>query len=88
LQGLRSLQIEEQAKDITVRVGELGKHLKAYDTFMQKLGSSLGTTVGHFNRAHHELKKVDKDVVKITGSKAAIEPLIVDKPDEDSKLED
>ncbi|HEX7484148.1 MAG TPA: DNA recombination protein RmuC, partial [Candidatus Saccharimonadales bacterium] len=61
LQGLRSLQIEEQAKEIQVRVGQLGRHISAYDSFMQKLGNSLGTTVGHFNTAHKELKKIDKD---------------------------
>lgn len=84
LQGLRSLQIESQAKDIQVRVGQLGKHLTAYDTFMQKLGSSLGTTVNHYNTAHKELGKIDKDVIKIVGgTKRAIEPLIVDKPKED-----
>ena len=80
LQGLRSLQIEEQAKDIQLRVGQLGRHLEAYDTYMQKLGGSLGTTVNHFNAAHKELKKVDKDVVKIAGSVPAIEPVVVDKP--------
>lgn len=80
LQGLRSLQIEEQAKDIQLRVGQLGRHLEAYDTYMQKLGGSLGTTVNHFNAAHKELKKVDKDVVKIAGSVPVIEPVVVDKP--------
>ena len=62
LQGLRSLQIEEQAKEIQIRVGQLGRHIGAYEVFMQKLGSSLGTTVGHYNNAHKELKKIDKDV--------------------------
>lgn len=80
LQGLRSLQIEEQAKDIQLRVGQLGKHLQAYDTYMQKLGNSLGTTVNHYNTAHKELKKIDKDVVKIAGSAAAIEPVAVERP--------
>jgi len=80
LQGLRSLQIEEQAKEIQVRVVQLGQHLASYDTYMRKLGASLGTTVNHFNTAHKELKKVDKDVIKIAGSTAAIEPVLVDKP--------
>jgi DNA recombination protein RmuC len=80
LQGLRSLQIEEQAKDIQIRVGELGRHLNTYETYMQKLGNSLGTTVNHYNTAHRELKKVDKDVVKISGTSPAIEPLLIDKP--------
>ena len=80
LQGLRGLQIEEQAKEIQLRVGQLGEHLKSYDVYMQKLGMSLGTTVNHFNTAHKELKKVDKDVVKIAGNTPAIEPLLIDKP--------
>jgi len=83
LQGLRSLQIEEQAKEIQLRVGQLGEHLRAYDVYMQKLGNSLGTTVNHFNSAHKELKKVDKDVVKIAGNTPAIEPLLIDKPQAD-----
>jgi DNA recombination protein RmuC len=80
MQGLRSLQIEEQAKDIRVRVGQLGRHLGAYDTFMQKLGSSLGTTVNHFNTAHKELGKIDKDVVRIAEVSPGVEPLQIDKP--------
>ena len=80
MQGLRSLQIEEQTKEIQQRVGQLGQHLIAYDLFMQKLGSSLGTTVNHYNAAHKELKKIDKDVVKIAGTTPGIEPLTLDKP--------
>ena len=82
LQGLRSLQIEQQAKEIQQRVGELGRHIQAYDLFMQKLGNSLGTTVNHYNTAHKELKKIDKDVVKIADTAPAVEPLLVDKPQE------
>lgn len=83
LQGLRSLQIEEQAKDIQKRVGELGRHIAAYDIFMQKLGGSLGTTVNHYNNAHKELKKIDKDVVKIAHNAPSVEPLLLDKPTPD-----
>lgn len=84
LQGLRSLQIEEQAKDIQLRVGQLGRHIAAYDSYMQKLGSSLGTTVNHFNTAHKELKKIDKDVVKIADAAPSVEPLLVDRPQNDN----
>ena len=80
LQGLRSLQIEEQAKEIQKRVGELGRHIKTYEQFMQKLGNSLGTTVNHYNSAHKELKKIDKDVIKIAHTDPAVEPLLLDKP--------
>jgi DNA recombination protein RmuC len=83
LQGLRSLQIEEQAKDIQVRVGKLGQHISRFDEYMHKLGRSLGQTVGHYNDAHKELGKVDKDVIKIAGSSQAVEPLLIDKPRDD-----
>lgn len=83
LQGLRSLQIEDQAKEIQLRVGQLGTHIASYETFMQKLGNSLGTTVNHYNTAHKELKKIDKDVVRIAKTSPAIEPLILDKPQTD-----
>jgi DNA recombination protein RmuC len=85
MQGLRALQIEEQAKDIQVRVGELGRHIAAYETLMQKLGGSLGTTVNHFNNAHKELKKIDKDVVKIASTSPSIEPLLLEKPNIDGE---
>jgi DNA recombination protein RmuC len=80
MQGLRSLQIEEQAKDIQKRVGELGRHIATYDSFLHKLGSSLGTTVNHYNAAHKELGKIDKDIVKIADTAPSVEPLILDKP--------
>ncbi len=83
LQGLRSLQIEEQAKDIQVRVGKLGQHIAKFDEYMLKLGGALGTTVNHFNSAHKELAKVDKDVVKIAGADPSIEPLLLEKPRQD-----
>lgn len=83
LQGLRSLQIEEQAKEIQVRVGQLGRHIAGFESFMQKLGNSLGVTVGHYNNAHNELKKIDKDIIKIAETKQSIDPLLIDKPQQD-----
>ncbi len=83
LQGLRSLQIEEQAKDIQIRVGKLGQHIGAFETYMQKLGSSLGVSVNHFNSAHKELGKIDKDVVKIADIDSGVNPLLLDKPTPD-----
>lgn len=80
LQGLRSLQIEEQAKDIQVRVGKLGQHIGKFEEYMQKLGGALGTTVNHYNAAHKELAKVDKDIVKIAASDPSVEPLLLDRP--------
>lgn len=85
LQGLRSLKIEEQAKEIQQRVGELGRHMAAHEDSMQRLGNSLGATVNHFNRAHKELKHVDKDVVRIAETEEQVEPLLLDRPADDSE---
>ena len=83
MQGLRSLQIEEQAKEIQKRVGDLGKHITSHETYMQKLGNTLGTAVGHFNSAHKSLGHINKDVVKISGTSAEVEPLQLDRPHTD-----
>ena len=83
LQGLRSLQIEEQARDIQVRVGLLGVHIKKFDEFLNKMGKSLSTTVNHYNNSYKELAKIDKDVVKISGGSNNAEAVIVDRPQQD-----
>jgi DNA recombination protein RmuC len=83
LQGLRSLQIEEQAKDIQIRVGKLGQHIGKFEDYMQKLGNALGTTVNHYNAAHKELGKVDKDVIKIAGNEPSVDALLIDRPQRD-----
>jgi len=77
LQGLRAMQIEKSAKEIKKRVEMLGRHLAAYQEYMQKLGVHLSETVGSYNKAYKEFGKVDKDVVKITegASKAEIKQL-------------
>ncbi len=80
LQGLKAVQIEKSAQQIRERVEQLQKHLLAYDSYLQKLGNNLGTTVGMYNSAYKEFKKIDKDVVKITGMEGEIEPLELDKP--------
>lgn len=80
LQGLKAMQIEETAKDIIKRVDELGKHLKSYEEYHGKLGNALGTTINHFNASNKELKKIDKDVMRITGEAVGIEPILLEKP--------
>lgn len=81
LQGLKALQIEESAKEIKKRVENLGKHIGSYELFMKKLGSHLGTTVNMYNSASKELGKIDKDVLKITGASAGIEPETLSAPE-------
>lgn len=80
MQGLKAMEIEKRAEDIQKRVGELGKHIGAYEEFYKKLGVSLGTTVSHYNSGYKELGKIDKDVYRIANSKIGIEPELLDKP--------
>ena len=80
LQGLKALQIEESAKEIKKNIEELMKHLRSYEEYHGKLGSSLATTVNHFNASRKEFGKIDKDVFRITGAKVGVEPLTLDKP--------
>lgn len=83
LQGLRAMKIEESAKDIRKNVEALAKHLASYDTYLQKMGQHLGTTVNTYNAAYKEFKKIDKDVVKIAEKGGNIEPMEIEKPKEE-----
>lgn len=79
LQGLKALRIEESAKEIRQNVEALGKHMKSYQEYHNKLGNSLGTTVNHFLASNKEFKKIDKDVFRITGSALNIETAELEK---------
>ena len=73
LLGLRELKLEESTQEIIKRVGELGKHFRAYKDYHERLGKNLGTVVNQFNQSNSELRKMSKDVMKITdGSKEEI----------------
>lgn len=80
LYGFKAFKIEETAKDIAKNVENLSRHLKAYEDFYKKLGTSLSTTVNHWNAGSKELGKIDKDVLKITGESAGLEVLALDRP--------
>lgn len=81
LQGLKSLQVEEQAKEIQKRVIDLGRHLKSYEEYHGKLGNTLATAVNHYNRSGKEFQKLDRDVLRIAGESPELEAASVEKPD-------
>lgn len=83
LQGLKAMVIEESAKEIRKNVEDLQKHLKTYEEYHGKLGSSLGTVVNHFNATSKEFKKIDKDVMRITGISLETEIELLEKPTDD-----
>ncbi len=80
LQGLKAMQIEEQAKEIIAKIEKLQKHMGSYDEFMKKLGVSMSATVNHYNNAYVEFRKIDKDVTKITDTESRIEVLKIERP--------
>ncbi len=80
LYGFKAFKIEEQAKDIAKNVEALGRHLNSYQDYYKKLGSSLSTTVNHFNAGYKELGKIDKDVLKITGDTPGLTIDSIEKP--------
>ncbi len=84
LQGLKALHIEESAKEIIKKVEDLGRHLKSYDEYHGKLGTALGTVVNHYNASRKELKKIDKDILRIAGASPELSALAIEKP----KMED
>lgn len=81
LQGLRALQIEENALEIRKWVEKLARHLDAYEEYLQKLGNSLGTTVGHYNNAYKNFNMMEKDIIKITGEEQDLKTLPLSKPE-------
>ncbi|MEI6378820.1 MAG: DNA recombination protein RmuC [Candidatus Falkowbacteria bacterium] len=80
LQGLRAMQIEESAKGIRENVEKLSKHLLSYESYVEKMGSSLSTTVNQYNTAVGEFKKIDKDVAKIIEATPQSELVLIEKP--------
>ena len=80
MQGLRSIEIHKDTEKIRKNIEQLSKHLLSHNAYMQKLGSSLGTTVGHFNTTYKELGKIDRDIVKIADTDPSVEPLALDRP--------
>ena len=83
LLGLNSLKLEKQTQEIIKRVQLLQKHLSAYDDHTKRLGKNLATTVNIYNTSQNELKKIDKDVVKIAGVESKFEPEQIEKPKQD-----
>lgn len=87
LQGLKALQIEEQAKDIVKRVGELTLHLKKYAEHQDKLGRSISTVVNQYNDSSREFKKIDKDIMRLTEKEQSLEyeMQLIDKTGDDAE---
>lgn len=77
--GLKALQIEESVKEIQKQAEHLMRHLKAYEDFHNKVGKNLESAINAYTDASGELKKIDKDIFKITDGVAErqLEPVEV-----------
>jgi len=83
LYGFKAFKIEKDAEQIKKNVETLMKHIAAYDVYYKKIGSSLSTTVSHYNASSKELGKIDKDVLRITGASAGLDVELLEKPSGD-----
>jgi DNA recombination protein RmuC len=81
IMGLKALQIEESVKDIQKQAEHLMRHLKAYEDYHNKIGRNLEASLNAYTDASGELKKIDKDIFKITDGSAEkqLEPVEVKK---------
>ena len=86
VKALHNLKVESSIEDIKRNIDKLGNHLNAYKDYHDKLGKTISTVVNHYNSSSKEFKKIDKDVVKISGGKSKIgfESEVIDRP----KLDD
>lgn len=82
MHGLKSIKMQESLKEVLKNIEQLGRHVGAYDKYMQNLGKNLSTTVSTYNNASREFKKIDKDVYRITGGQSGggVEVLALEKP--------
>ncbi len=80
LQWLKALQIEQQAEEIKQQIEKLGKHLQAYEVYLEKLGNTLGTTVNHYNTAYQKFNLIEKDIFQITSEQTEIKKIEVERP--------
>ncbi|HBK34402.1 MAG: hypothetical protein UU08_C0025G0002 [Candidatus Uhrbacteria bacterium GW2011_GWE2_40_58] len=64
--GLKALQIEDSVKEIQIQAELLMRHMRAYEEHHNRVGKHLETSVRAYAAATSELKKIDKDIYRIT----------------------
>ncbi len=82
LLGLKALQIEESVKEIQQQAEHLMRHMRAYEDYHNKMGKHLETAYRAYGDSSKELKKIDKDIFRITDGKAGkqLDPVEIDRP--------
>lgn len=80
MQGLKALKIEASVKEVVHQVTELGKQLRQYETYMDKLGKTLQTATDMHLLAQKELLKINKTITALKN------PVSPKTPDEQGNL--
>jgi DNA recombination protein RmuC len=80
LYGFKAFRIEESTKKIMKNVQDLSRHIKSYEEYHNKLGKQLEIVANHYSKSDQELKKIDKDVLRIAGSSPELSLLEIEKP--------
>ena len=72
VKALHNLKVEKSIEDILKNINKLSNHLNAYKDSHDSLGKTIRTVVNHYNKSSSEFKKIDKDVLKISGGDTQI----------------
>ncbi len=78
--GNQRMKIQEDSKKIIKNIGELSKHLSAYQEYHNKMGKSLSQAVGHYESSGKAFRQIDKDIVKITDEGMDLKLESADRP--------
>ncbi len=73
VKALHNMKIERSIEEIMTNIEKLSNHLNAYKTAHESLGKTIGTVVNHYNKSSNEFKKINKDIIKISGGNSKIE---------------
>lgn len=73
VKALHNLKIENSIQDILKNVDKLSAHLNAFEDVHSRLGKSIGTVVNQYNASAKEFKKIDKDIVRLSGEENTLD---------------
>ena len=72
VKALHNLKVEKSIENILKNIEKLSSHLNVYKDVHESLGKTIRTVVNHYNKSSSEFKKIDKDILKISGGKNQI----------------
>jgi len=78
LQGLKAMQINESTKEILKNVSDLDRHLKSYQTYMDKIKDNLITLTNTYKFACGELVKINKDIFRINDKSIDVKSTMIE----------